>query len=104
MAIRTNTELLEAIRERLGDDHTDEALALLEDIKDTMDNKDVLSAEGSLWKTKYEENDTAWRKKYHDRFFAPADNADDEDFTPKKGQDGEGAEVLTFEKLFKEGV
>ena len=87
MAIRTNTEILEAIRERLGEDHSDDALGLIEDISDTLADKDVLSANGALWKSKYEENDAAWRKKYHDRFFQPTSDDDVPVLEPKR-EDG----------------
>ncbi len=98
MAVRSTKEILEAIRERFGDDQSDEAIMLLEDISDTMTDKDTLSAEGAIWKSRYEENDAAWRKKYHDRFFSP----EDENGVPEPAKKSEDTtKPLTFDRLFK---
>ena len=67
MAVRKKDELLSAIRARLGDDTSDEALSLIEDFHDTLNDYD--SRVGEDWKSKYEENDKTWRQKYRDRFF-----------------------------------
>ena len=97
MSVRSTQDIIEAIRERLGDDQSDAALALLEDVTDTLADKDALSADGAIWKTKYEENDASWRKKYRDRFFAPSDPDDAPQPIETKPAD---TEPLTFEKLF----
>ncbi len=92
MAIRTKEEILESIRTRIGDDTSDEALALVEDVSDTMDS--LSNAENEDWKTKYEENDAAWRQKYRDRFY----NSD----KPDNDEPEESArQIRTFEDLFK---
>lgn len=97
MAVRTREEILEQVRTRLGDDASDEAIALVEDISDTMSDYEArANGDGTDWKSKYEENDKEWRKKYRDRFFSGGtdDNNDD-------GSDVEET-PLTFEDLFKE--
>lgn len=99
MSVRSTKDILEAIRERFGEDHSDEAIMLLEDISDTLSDKDTLSAEGALWKQKYEENDSAWRKKYHDRFFSPEDTEGKPEQSKKVEADT--TDALTFDKLFK---
>lgn len=99
MAIRTREELLTSIREHMGDDTSDDALALVEDITDTltdMENRNNNNDEN--WEQKYKDNDAAWRKKYRDRFFSGKGEEEDDtppEPTPKK--------KLTFENLFKEG-
>lgn len=99
MAIKTTEELMESVRTRLGDDQSDEALALLEDISDTLGDMQSRT-NGEDWKKKYETNDAEWRQKYRDRFFNKSNNDDDDG-----GDDGGGKpnKPLTFDELFKEG-
>lgn len=98
MAIRTREEILNSLREQMGDDASDESLALIEDITDTMTDLESKGNNGTNWEQKYKDNDAAWRKKYRDRFFSgknePEEDEDDEPGEQKK---------LTFENLFKEG-
>jgi hypothetical protein len=97
MAIRTREELLNAVRERIGDDTSDEALAFIEDVQDTINNyENNTNNDGTDWKKKYEDNDKDWRTKYRDRFFHGGVEQDDDlpDPQPKR---------LTFDELFKEG-
>ena len=92
MAIKTIEELMGAVRARVGEDTSDEAIAFVEDVSDTLAS--LSNAED--WKKKYEENDAEWRKRYQDRFFNPDKPNDPEpkpDPAPKK---------LTFDELFKE--
>ena len=100
MAIKTMEELMESVRTRLGDDQSDEALALLEDISDTYGDMQSRTSGSEDWKKKYETNDAEWRQKYRDRFFNKSNNNDDDDF-----EDGGGKpnKPLTFDELFKEG-
>lgn len=93
MAVRTAEELLAAIKERIGDDTSDEAITLIEDISDTINNK--TSDDKEDWKKKYEENDSAWRQKYRERFFNPSTEGEkDEEEIEEKS--------LTYDELFKE--
>lgn len=94
MAIKSTEELLNAIKARVGEDNSDEALELIEDVSDTLNDLNSKA-------TKYIENDAAWRKRYKERFFSGNSNNndndnDDEDDEPNKGK------RLTFESLFKE--
>ena len=95
--IRNKGELLDALKAKLGDDTSDEALALVEDVNDTFDDFETKTKDSTSWKQKYEENDAQWRQKYKDRFFSgdSTDNDDiggDDDEPPKK--------PLSFEDLF----
>ena len=92
MAIKTIEELMGAVRARVGEDTSDEAIAFVEDVSDTL----ASLSDAEDWKKKYEENDAEWRKRYQDRFFNPDKPNDPEpepDPEPKK---------LTFDELFKE--
>lgn len=70
MAKRSKNELLEQVKAIIGDDTSDNALNLLSDISDTIDEYEKgTNGDGEDWKKKYEENDAQWRQKYKDRFF-----------------------------------
>lgn len=98
MAVRTREEILQSVRERFGDDTSDDSLALVEDITDTItDLENKANNDNTNWKKKYEDNDAAWRKKYRDRFFSGGSDDDkDEPDEPQKKN-------YTYENLFKEG-
>lgn len=76
MAVLSKDELLQLIRDRVGEDDTDEALQFLEDVTDTINNMVVRLDDNTDWKKKYEENDTAWRKRYRERFNTPVPDSD----------------------------
>lgn len=103
MAVRTRDEILSAIRSRLGDDTSDEALTIIEDIDDTF--RDYETRMGEDWKSRYDELDTQWRKRYRDRFFQKAGN---EETTPEDVKNDneedlkEESEVKDFDELFTE--
>lgn len=101
MAVKTKEEILEAIKGKIGEDTSDETIALLEDISDTLNDYDTKTKDSTEWKTKYEENDKAWREKYTNRFFNNDGNDDGE-----SGNDIPdellGDTPTTFESLFEE--
>ena len=98
MAIRTKDELMEILRARIGDDQSDGAISLVEDISDTYDDmQSKANGDGTDWKSKYEENDAQWRQRYRDRFF----NSEKTNDTIDKPDDRED-KPLTYEDLFKE--
>ena len=89
---RTKEELLDIAKGILGDNDSDDALAFLEDISDTVTPPDV------DWEKKYNENDAAWRQKYRERFFSDVKPEEEEyekeiSTPPKKTR---------FEDLFEE--
>ena len=100
MAVRTRDEILAAIRSLLGDDTSDDALTIIEDIDDTF--RDYETRTGEDWKGKYDELNAQWRKRYRDRFFQKADN---EETTPEDDNEEdlkEESEVKDFDELFTE--
>lgn len=72
MAIKSLQEITTAMNTLLGDAPTDEGLALLEDITDTINNNG-----NEDWHKRYEENDAQWRKRYKERFMNPPDGVDE---------------------------
>lgn len=94
--VKTKDEILNAIKERFGEDTSDETLSFIEDVTDTLTDYENKTNDNTDWKTKYEENDKTWRERYRDRFFSgetdEVDEPDDiDDDTPGK---------RTFEELF----
>ena len=99
MAIRTKDELMEIVRARIGNDQSDDAISLVEDISDTYDDmQSKANGDGTDWKSRYEENDAQWRQRYRDRFFNSEKSNDTID---KQNVDRED-KPLTYEDLFKE--
>ena len=101
MAVRTREEIMEMIRERIGEDTSDSALAVIEDLTDTLDDYDARIAGSGDWQKRYEENDAAWRQRYKDRFFG---TGTDNDITEETAVEDPAEETApqTFEELFKE--
>jgi hypothetical protein len=67
MAVKTKDEILQSVKSIIGESTDDNAIELLEDITDTINDYDEKTKED--WKTKYEELDESWKKKYKERFF-----------------------------------
>ena len=99
--VRTKDEILASIKTKIGDDTSDEAIALVEDINDSFDDLTTRLNEAGDWKAKYEENDAGWRKKYSDRFYSPTDDKDDPIINEMDKEEPDKPKVLTFENLFK---
>lgn len=89
MSVKSIDEILNAVKERIGDDTSDSAISFVEDISDTLNSL----SEQENWKQKYEQNDSEWRKKYRDRFLSGESSSGDDD-------SGDENEPLTYEKLF----
>ena len=92
MAVKTVDEIMGKVRERIGEDDSDEAIGFIEDISDTLES--FSNAED--WKTKYEENDKKWREKYRDRFFTSKEEVEEDDI-----EEPEEKEKKKFEDLFE---
>ena len=91
MAVKTREEILESLRDRIGDEPTVEDISMLEDITDTFTDLEEKTSDATNWKNKYEENDKAWKKKYSERFFSKEvdvpDDKDEPDDKPMKTYD-----------------
>ena len=102
MAIKSKDELLEALRARIGEDNSDEAIALIEDFVDTYDDLENKSkGDGTDWKQKYEDNDKEWREKYISRFSSGSDTSDGLNNEQSNEQNNETKEYK-YENLFEE--
>lgn len=99
MAVKTYGEILEAVRKRIGEDTSDEAISLLEDVTDTFADYETRVADKTDWKTKYDEMDASWRKKYMDRFSGKTGEEVKEE---QEEQIKDDSEPRTFDELFTE--
>lgn len=66
--IKTKDEIIASITSRIGDDTSDEAISLIEDVSDTLNDYDRRAADQTDWEARYNENDEMWRKRYMERF------------------------------------
>lgn len=99
MAVKTRDEIMEAIRKRIGEDTSDEAISLLEDVTDTFADYETKVADKTDWKAKYDEMDANWRKKYMDRF---SGKTGEEVKDEQEEQIKDDSEPRTFDELFTE--
>lgn len=99
MAVKTRDEIVEAIRRRIGEDTSDEAISLLEDVTDTLTDYETRVADKTNWKAKYDEIDASWRKKYMDRFSGTTGEEVKEE---QEEQTKDDSEPRTFDELFTE--
>ena len=102
MAIKSKDELINNIKTFIGENDSDDALALLEDVSDTFADFEAKTSDSTDWKNKFEENDKAWRTKYKERFSAPVKSQDDSnDGDSNNDDDNEDDKPLTYENLFE---
>lgn len=100
MAIKDRDSILAAIKQMIGDNTSDEALAILEDLTDTFNNFEELVKDTSDWKQKYNELDETWRKRYKERFFSGT--SPDDVIEEQKEDVVDDAENRTYDDLFEE--
>lgn len=110
MSIRTKDEIMASVKAKFGEDTSDEAIALIEDISDTLD----ATKDGTDWKLKYEELekssdaklkelDNNWRTKYTSRFFdSECDEEDHHELEIQKNDELTKAESISINDLFTE--
>lgn len=100
MAVRDSKGIMDLLGKVLEGNTTDDALSLVEDVKDTLADFDTRASGMEDWKSKYEKNDKEWRERYKARFF------DGETVVEKAGEEiggePEKEEPTTYEELFKE--
>lgn len=100
MAVRTKDELLEIVKTRIGEDNSDEALAFIEDITDTL--ADFEAKASTDWEERYNSLDNEWRERYKARFFSAPVDVKEDDFVDDVNDVEEETKDLTFDALFEE--
>lgn len=98
MPIRTREEILESIRNIVGDSTDDNTLQVLEDVTDTFTDFENKTANQTDWEAKYKENDEDWRKKYAERFYTGDPTVPTKDIEPVIDEPDD--KPTRFEELF----
>ena len=96
MAVKDMDSILLAVKQMIGDKASDEAIALMEDITDTITDYETKIADKTDWKAKYDEIDTSWRRKYIERFSGKTGKDEQEE------QSKDDDEIRSFDELFTE--
>lgn len=106
MSVKSKDELLQSVKGLLGDTPSDEGIALLEDISDTLDNSTGGSSDEDKktieeLQKKVKEVDDNWRKKYTERFMKPSNDSKlDDEFEENDNEEQEDNSPKTFDELF----
>lgn len=98
--VRTKEELIELVKNRIGENATDEDISFLEDVTDTVESfaSPEKAEEAAEWERKYRENDAQWRERYIARF-----NGKEEISEPETEVIYDEVKKYTYDDLFKEG-
>lgn len=92
MAIKTKQEVLDGLKKFIPDEDTsDDTLAFLKDVSDTLD----AGADGAAWKQKAEDTEKEWKQKYKEAFYNPPQVVD------KKDEEEKPPKPKTYADLFK---
>lgn len=110
MAILSKEDFFTAIKTRVGDDVSDDAMKFIEDITDTYNSltESGEKEDGEDWKSKYEELDKSWREKYKARFFEGSNTDSSNETTKEKAKEEQENDVkddgenVSFDDLFEE--
>lgn len=98
MAVKSREEIIATLSSRMNTDMSDEAIAFIEDVSDTLsDLESRATGDGKDWKSEAERIDREWREKYIARFSGNGDD-DEPDPVPRNNE----RKHLSFEDLFKE--
>lgn len=92
MAVRSREEIIAQLTSTIGDNTSDEAIALIEDVNDTLGS---LNGDGKDWKAEAERIDKEWREKYVARFNGKGNEEDD-----NIGSQGASKKEYTYDNLF----
>ena len=92
MPILTKEDLIGKITAFVGEEQNDDAISLIEDVTDTINDFESRAKDNTNWKEKYENNDKEWRARYIERFNRGVDEDDsdepeDVDEPPKRFED-----------------
>lgn len=103
MAIKTREEIIQLVSDRIGDDNSDDALSLIEDVTDTLNDLETrVSGDGTDWKAEYDKLDNEWREKYKARFTDGDnnDNSNNNNNNDNNGGNDNDIKSYKYEDLF----
>ena len=106
--VLSKKELMDKIKERIGDDTSDEALKFIEDFNDTYNDLEKKlnpnKKTDEEWQSELEAKDKEWREKYKARFFEGGtddEEKNDEMLNPTTKK-STPEETITVDDLFNE--
>lgn len=102
MAVRTLDELTAKLKDKFGEDTSDEVISIMEDVSDTYNDLNTRLIESGDWKTKFEENDKTWREKYVSRFSGLTKEEEEKTKVETKPETEEKDGPTKYEDLFTE--
>ena len=102
--IKSKEEIIAEVNRLIGEEASDDVLAILENVTDTIDDYERRIAESGDWQTRYTENDKAWRERSRERFVSPGTTDVESIDVEAEGVEVEeyDSEPETFEDLFEE--
>lgn len=95
-------ELLEKIKNYVGDRTDDESIEIIEDISDSFEESDTVEDVEKIkaeYETKLANLDSEWRKKYKARFFSKDEN--EENREDEEEEEEEVSEKTDYSDLFE---
>ena len=98
MAVKTKDEILQSVKSIIGESTDDNAIELLEDITDTINDYDEKTKVD--WKAKYDELDETWKKKYKERFFNDDIEIEKEKEKEEEKEEEKDETEITFNDIF----
>lgn len=102
MAIKSKEELIQIVSDRIGEDSSDEALALIEDVTDTLNDLETRAqGDGTDWKAEYNKLDNEWREKYKARFTDGINNDNDNNNDKNNDKNNDTPKSYKYEDLFE---
>lgn len=108
--ILSKADFMKVIKERVGDDTSDESLKFIEDMNDTYNDLEKKlnpnKKTDEQWEEELKKKDDEWREKYKARFFEGVEESGDKDkvdplLMPEDNKPTK-EETITVDDLFKE--
>lgn len=107
--VLTKDDFMKLVKERVGEDSSEQALKFIEDMTDTFNDlenkaKTENKKTDEEWQKELDEQDKAWRERYKERFFSGvSSNSNNEDdlLLPKK-EEPKPEETVSYDDLFEE--
>ena len=110
MSVLNKDDFMSRLKERIGEDTSDEAIAFIEDMTDTYNDMETRTVDNSSeWEKKYNDLeqkyndlDESWKAKYKARFFDGGTSPEEVKEEQEENVKFDGEEDKTFEDLFEE--
>ena len=96
--VKTKDEIMEEIRDYIGDRSDDQTIALSENISDTIDD---YAAHGD-YDEKLMAVEAEWRRKYIDRFMTGGEKRNDVEVEKTEDEEKDKAEEIKIDDLYTE--